>query len=228
MKNRFFMFPVLALLSADAARSAVLLTEGFDDISVLPEAGWVFLNASEPEGILTWFQGVESVFAAQGGAATSYIGANFENTSGVGIISTWLMTPELDLGNPIVVRFWTRCPGSEYPDRLRVRLSTSGSSSQPSDFSTVPLTINSNLDPGGYPVIWTLYQVTLHGAGTGRIAFHYDVTESGPDGKKGDFIGIDTLSVTAIPETTGYLALGSLLAWGSMLRVRRGRGHGEV
>ena len=55
--------------------------------------GWFFQNNSAPLGLTDWFQGNDTVFPAQAGAATAYIGANFNNTSGVGTISNWLLTP---------------------------------------------------------------------------------------------------------------------------------------
>ncbi|HSN77416.1 MAG TPA: choice-of-anchor J domain-containing protein, partial [Anaerolineae bacterium] len=53
-------------------------SEGFDDITVLP--GWFFQNNSAPLGLTDWFQGNDTVFPAQAGAATAYIGANYNNT----------------------------------------------------------------------------------------------------------------------------------------------------
>ena len=40
------------------------------------------INHSEPLGLTDWFQGNDAVFPAHSGASTSYIGANFNNTSG--------------------------------------------------------------------------------------------------------------------------------------------------
>ena len=58
------------------------VTQGFDDITTLPGAGWVQTNHSTTIGTTAWFQGNSTVFPAQWGAATSYIGANFNNTTG--------------------------------------------------------------------------------------------------------------------------------------------------
>ena len=81
-------------------------SEGFEDITVLP--GWAFQNNSSPLGLTDWFQGNDTVFPAQAGSTTSYIGANFNNTSGVGDISNWMMTPQITMNNGDTVSFWTR------------------------------------------------------------------------------------------------------------------------
>ncbi len=104
-------------------------SEDFADITTLPGMGWYFQNNSDPLGLTDWFQGNDTVFPAQAGAATAYIGANFNNTSDVGTISNWMLTPELALANGDTISFWTRtAAGSIYPDRLEMRLSTAGAS----------------------------------------------------------------------------------------------------
>src|SRR5690606_21997858 len=131
------------------------------------------------------------------------IGANFNNTAGTGTISNWLMTPEMVLQNGTEVRFWTRVPtGSTLPDRLEVRLSTAGASTDVGatatsvgDFSTVLTSINPTLASGGYPDVWTEFVLTfsdLPATTSGRVAFRYFVTGAGPTGSSSDYIGIDT------------------------------------
>lgn len=177
-------------------------SEGFDDITNLP--GWFSQNNSSPLGTTNWFQGNETVFPAQAGAPTAYIGANFNNTSGVGTISNWLLTPELTLSNGDTFSFWTRtAAGSIWPDRLQVRLSTAGASTNVGtgaedvgDFTTLLLDINPTLSAGGYPEAWTQYTITvsgLSGTTSGRFAFRYYVTNGGPSGSNSNYIGIDTV-----------------------------------
>lgn len=205
------------------AQSAVLLTEGFDNITNLAAGGWSLINVSSPVGPETWFQGNASEFQAQSGAASSYIGANFRSTGGsIGTISNWLMTPVLDLSNPLDLDFWTRTLlRSSWPDRLEVRLSTNGASVATADFSALLLSINPNLAVGGYPEAWTNYSVNINESGTGRLAFRYFVTNGGSDGANSNYIGIDTVSITAIPETSNLLALGTFLMSGALLRIRK-------
>ncbi|MBS4062744.1 MAG: DUF4623 domain-containing protein, partial [Bacteroidetes bacterium] len=105
--------PVVAtkevLSSGASMRSS--FSEGFDDITTLPAAGWALINNSAPVGTTSWFQASATApFPAHSGAATSYIGANFNNTAGTGTISNWLLTPETALANGHTMSFWTRVP----------------------------------------------------------------------------------------------------------------------
>ena len=182
--------------------------EGFENIGILSDRGWVQRNNSSPTGATGWFQGTDR-FAAHEGPEDSYIAANFNNAGGAGTISNWLMTPEMTLLNGTRIRFWTRTtappPGQEpFPDRLEVRLSTSGAGSDVGgtatsvgSFTTELLTINPDLSEQ-YPVVWTQYEIELDNItepASGRIGFRYYVTDSGPFGDNGNFIGIDTFSV---------------------------------
>ena len=191
-------------------------SEGFDDITILPE--WYFQNNSDPLGLTDWFQGNDTVFPAQAGAPTAYIGANYNNTAGVGTISNWLLTPEQTLSNGSSISFWTRtATDSIYPDRLQVRLSLLGPSTNVGtgaedvgDFTTLLLDINPTLAVGGYPEVWTQYTVTLSGipgGSSGRLAFRYYVTDGGPSGNNSDYIGIDTVEYTYIPENPPSITL---------------------
>ncbi len=177
-------------------------SEDFADITVLPD--WYVQNNSSPLGTTNWFQGNDTVFSAQAGAPTAYIGANFNNTSGVGTISNWLLTPELTLNDGDTFSFWTRTVDvPTFPDRLQVRLSTAGASinvgvgaEDVGDFTTLLLEINPTLTTGGYPNVWTQYTLMLSGipsGATGRFAFRYYVTNAGPAGANSDYVGIDTV-----------------------------------
>lgn len=191
-------------------------TENFDDITLLAGNGWFLQNNSAPVGITSWFQGTSVAgggpFDSYNGAANSYIGANFNSTTGgSGIISTWLLTPNRTFRNGDVLTFYTRKPatpggGTDYPDRLEVRLSTNGASTNVGaagnnvgDFSTLLTSVNPTLIAGGYPYVWTLYTITLSGLPaptSGRIGFRYFVTSAGPSGSNSDYIGIDNVVYT--------------------------------
>jgi hypothetical protein len=202
--------PVVAtkevLSSGASMRSS--FSEGFDDITTLPAAGWALINNSAPVGTTSWFQASATApFPAHSGTATSYIGANFNNTAGTGTISNWLLTPETALANGHTMSFWTRVPAaSSWPDRLEVRLSTNGASqdigttaTSVGDFTTILLSVNPDLTVGGYPDVWTQYTVTISGLAaptTGRIAFRYFVTGGGPSGNNSNYIGIDSFEYT--------------------------------
>jgi hypothetical protein len=192
-----------------------VITEGFDALAGtapnLCPTGWTCTNLSTPLGATNWFQGNATVFPAQAGAPTSYIGANFNNTTGTGTISNWLITPQVSFGTGAALSFWSRTStGATFPDRLEIRLSTAGASTNTADFTVVIGTINPNLAAGpgacvpaasgvaGYPDAWCQYTLTaaqgIPTSGTGRIAFRYFVTNGGPDGANSNFIGIDTFS----------------------------------
>src|SRR5689334_4117076 len=130
------------------ANAAPLLTEGFDNISTLGASGWALVNNSTPGGFQpTWFQGNGGIFPAQSGAANSYIASNFGAAGAGGNISNWLISPELFLNGGAELTFWTRSDGGSFPDRLEVRWSASGAStdvggtdSSVGDFTTLLLT----------------------------------------------------------------------------------------
>ncbi len=179
-----------------------------EDFAVVPVPGWTVQNNSVPTGSTGWFQGNTTVFPAQAGATNSYIGANFNNTTGTNTISNWLVSPNRTFSNGDQIKFWTRTTtASPFPDRLQVRLSTAGTSTNVGtgsagvgDFTTVLLDINPMYDIGGvYPEVWTEFTITLSGlAGptSGRVAFRYFVEMGGPTGDNSNFIGIDTFSYT--------------------------------
>jgi hypothetical protein len=187
--------------------SCTPITEGFDDITTLVPGGWFMQNNSQPgPGTTGWFQGNDTVFPAQGGATTSYIGTNFNNGTGVSTLSNWLLTPALSLQNGVQLTFWTRTVDTpSFPDRLQVRMSLNGASTNVGtqatdvgDFTTLLLDINPTYTTDGYPNVWTQFTVTVSGIASptqGRLALRYFVENGGPSGANSDYIGIDTLSI---------------------------------
>lgn len=211
--------------TATAVTAGCPINEGFSDVAGLVGAGWSRQNLSTPIGSTGWFQGSSAVFPAYSGATNSYVGADYNNVSGVGTISNWLLTPVLNLANGDTFSFWTRIPptGTEYPDRLEMRLSTAGSSTNVGasntsvgDFTTVLLTINPTLVTGVYPKVWTQFTATISGLATpttGRVGFRYFVTNGGM-GANSDYIGIDDakycspiLATATVPNTATSTAI---------------------
>lgn len=192
--------------AASGVVGAQAFTQDFDDITTLAGSGWFMQNNSVPLGTTAWYQGRSTAaggpFDAWNGAANSYISADFNNTTGAGTISNWLGMPNRTLRNGDVFQFYTRRPASSpYWDRLEVRLSTNGASTNVGttatafgDFSTLLLSINPALVGGVYPEVWTQYTITITGfpaPTSGRMAFRYFVTNGGPSGTYSDTIGID-------------------------------------
>ncbi|MEP6946592.1 MAG: choice-of-anchor J domain-containing protein [Acidobacteriota bacterium] len=207
----FFLFAMT--FAATNAVMAQSFTEGFDTVttnSTTPLPNWVAVNNSSPAGGTLWFQGNPAVFPAQAGATTdSYIGSNYNGTTGTGTISNWLIAPVRTFNNGDTISFYTRTTdvgAAVYPDRLQLRLSTAGASTNTGgtstsvgDFSNLLLDINPTL-VDAYPHVWTQYTVTisgLAGATSGRFAFRYFVTSGGSTGSNSDYMGIDTLAYTS-------------------------------
>jgi hypothetical protein len=205
----------VCLATAPAAGAAPLLAEGFDNISTLSGSGWALINNSTPGGSEpTWFQGVGGIFPAQSGAASSYIASNFNAAAFPGNISNWLILPEMTLNGGAELTFWTRQDVGDIADRLEVRWSSNGASTNVGatdasvgDFTTLLFTLNPSLNPTGYPTGWTRYSVFLPNMGgvDGRFAFRYNVTDTSVNG---NYIGIDTVAVESVPEPATLTLLG--------------------
>jgi hypothetical protein len=217
-----------ALALAVPASSALALTENFD---VVIPTGWTVINASVPAGTATWFQGNSAVFPAHEGAPNSYIGVNF-NSVGVGpgptdTISNWLVAPVFNFNNGDVISFWTRSASGAFPDRLQVRWSAGtgtdvgGTPESVGTFTALLLDINPGYTSSGYPTDWTQFSVTvsgLAGPSAGRVAFRYFVEDGGPLGDNSNYIGIDTFSITPVPEPAAWLLMAGGLAALSLRR----------
>ncbi|HSN56215.1 MAG TPA: choice-of-anchor J domain-containing protein [Candidatus Sulfomarinibacteraceae bacterium] len=223
MRIRTFVIVGIAAALCASPVLAQSFTEEFEDITTLTGAGWFFDNNSTTAGVLSWapsvesmtprdrgtdFQGNITVFPAFSGSG--YIADNYNATTGVGTISDWLITPVVTIQNGDTVSFWTRGPDtSSYPDRLQLRMSLAGTSTNcgtlpedVGDFTTLLLDINPTLAVGGYPNTWTQYSVTITGVGAptqGRFAFRYYVTNGGPSGSNSDYIGVDLFEYGAVP-----------------------------
>jgi len=218
MKKIYFipkvLFFIICTITGNTLFAQVTsLSESFDN--VVP-SGWTSINHSSGNG-QGWIQGDVRQFDSYSGATTSYAAASYLSVggkSGVGTINNWLITPELSLANGSTITFYTRTAfGSTYADRLEVRLSTNGASTNvgsgpegTGDFTTLLLSVNPTLEVGGYPDTgWTQYTVSLSGitgTASGRVAFRYYVTDGGSNGTNSFYIGIDEFSYeTVLPVT---------------------------
>jgi hypothetical protein len=228
VRNRLVGSLIVALVVIGAPAGAQVLVEGFDNITTLPGAGWFQANNSSPVGSTGWFQGNNTVFPAQAGAPTAYIGANFNNTAGTGTISNWLLTPELLMIDGDELKFWTRTVTTrQFPDRLQIRLSTAGASTNVGttatdvgDFTTLLLDINPTYVAENYPNVWTEFTVAITGlpggVANGRLAFRYFVENGGPNGANSDYIGIDTVSFDAAGIFLDGFESGDTTEWSAV------------
>jgi hypothetical protein len=183
---------------------ACTLTEAFCGVNQLVGMGWFMQNNSEPLGTTNWFQGDAGIFPAFDGVPNAYIAANYDNGASVATISNWLLTPVLNLENGSTLTFYTRTVDlPTHPDRLQIRMSTNGASTnvgthatEVGDFTALLVDINANYALNGYPNVWTQFTVTISGippGSTGRLAFRYFVENGGPQGFNSDYIGIDAV-----------------------------------
>jgi hypothetical protein len=238
----------VALIAASAclgtAVQAQSFFQGFND-ATLP-AGWVPINRSTAANTAaagSWRTGTAIV--DQDGnpvvnphEGTAFALVSFQSTNSTAAtgatISNWLLSPTLSLRNGDTFSFFTQTPpSSAFADRLELRLSLSGSSTDVGTtpqsvgvFTTLLLTVNPNLTVGGYPETWTQFTATitgLSGPTDGRFAFRYFVTDGGPQGNNSNIIGVDSVSYNAVPEPTTY----ALFAGGALILLavaRRQRG----
>jgi hypothetical protein len=230
------LFTGLAVLAT--ASHADSFAEGFEGAS-MTALGWTTVNRStSPSSAGVWRLGTAITDSASNPVVLPYEGAQFAvvsytsstSSSTSATLSNWLLSPVITgLNNGDTFSFFTTTtPASAYPDRLEVRLSTAGTSTNVGttttsvgDFTTVLLTINPSLAVGGYPESWTQYTATVSGLSApvdGRLAFRYFVTNGGPNGANSNIIGLDNFSyVGAVPEPGSWaLMMGGvagLLAW---------------
>ncbi|MCX7743745.1 MAG: choice-of-anchor J domain-containing protein [Flavobacteriales bacterium] len=190
-------------------------SQGFENVDSLFSAGWAQLNNSEPPGTGLWRKD-NGNFTAQNGSVNSSIICDYTSIggSGVGNISNWLFTPVQTFEFGDTLFFWTRSYANlYYPDRLEVRISNQGPSTDVGTdqfsvgvYSDLLLSINPTLDTSlsnGYPLNWKRFAVPIpssyHGQ-SGRIAFRYFVTNGGTNGINGSTIGIDNMHYKWVGE----------------------------
>ena len=216
MTIKQLMAGVVLAAAATGSQAITVLSEGFDNVATLSTAGWVQVNNSTAPLGTSWFQGNAGIFAASTGAANSYIAANFLSTgNAAGAISNWLMTPVVALDPTSMVSFLVRAAGDGFLDKLEVRVSTSGASTNVADFSTLLDSFQASTSTGWVGFSYSMGSISA--PTSGRIAFRYVVDNVAT---AGNYLGLDSVVVTsAIPEPGTYLLMGLGVA-GLMLRRR--------
>ena len=193
-----------------AVEPVTVLNETFTDFNSLNN--WSVLNFSEPAG-QSWFKGNPSNFAAQSGAGDSYAASSFLSAlNGVGAIDNWLVTPTLSLIGPSTLSFYARGENiAGFNDTMEVLFS---SLDDPTNFTV--LTTVGGVDT--FPNAWQRFNATIDHQGQGRFAFRHI-----GDAAASNYIGIDTVLVTTVPEPSVYLML--LAGLGGFAWLRRRAAH---
>ncbi|MCU0359269.1 MAG: T9SS type A sorting domain-containing protein [Bacteroidia bacterium] len=209
----------LALTISFGLKAQVIFSENFTATWTPAAQSWTTINNSSTPGTTTVFQGNGTVFPAFNGGANDYVGMNFnsQDANAAGGISTWLITPSLNISNGTVLEFATRTiAGHPFADRMQVRFSPVDNTTIPSGttsvgtYTTLLLDINPNLTTltssvvsggvvNGYPDAWAVYTVAVSGLAspvTGRFAFRYFVANGGFAGANSNYIGLDGVKVT--------------------------------
>jgi hypothetical protein len=239
MKNKFSLSLLVAGLAgmfalvngcqkdyvAPATPASRSFVEEFDTVANMYRRGWVFNNNSRPQGAATWQQGIyQAVSGKTGitfdgfpaysyqGSPDEYIFAGYLSTSAdlAGTISSWMISPELEMRNGDKVSFYTRTIAqTQFKDRLEVRLNSTDNtadvgfdSTSRGKFTTLLGAVNPNFTATGYPATWTKYEYTISGLPNTllkrRIAFRYYVSNAGSGTTaNGNAIGIDKFEFMA-------------------------------
>ena len=162
-------------------------------------SGWVLNNQSTPVGSTDWYLGDAGIFAAQAGPAESYAAANYNNAVAGGSISNWVITPTFstELAGTII-SFWAKADIFDgFSDHLAYGLSSSGGS------NTGDFTLGSAVTVSGD---WTLYTLAYGANGVGSSA-RFAIVYAG-EADLSNYVGVDTLTVTSVPEPSSMLMLG--------------------
>jgi hypothetical protein len=151
--------------------------------------------------------GANSDFCAQtmNAGCGDFVVAYLNCVRGANTISTWLVSPEIQVKNGDKIIFHTRCAQSPATkaDRLQVRMSNKQSSNvgyyanEVGDFTIMLTDINPTYSVTGYPAQWQRYTITVAGLpapSLRRFAFRYFVEDGGPDGSRSLGIGVDSVA----------------------------------
>lgn len=211
MLRKSLMATAISFAALSAQAQTVLLTENFDNYSTLVGSGWVLSNQSSTIGTTGgWYQGDQTIFTSQAGGPEAYLAANYNSTTAGGTIANYLFSPTFSTAVAGTISFWARADiAPDYFDTISYGLSSGASTGAPGalSFST---TLTGD---------WTQYTVDFASAGAGSVGrFVIEYTGSF---ETSNYIGIDTLTVTAVPEPSTWLLMGFGLAGVATVRGRR-------
>lgn len=213
MTIKQLMTGLVLVAAAGGSQADTVLSESFDNVASLPASGWAQVNNSTAPVGTAWFQGNTGIFSAAAGTPDGYVAANFVSTNAAaGAISNWLLSPVLTLDSSSELSFLVRTAGDGFLDKIEVRFSANGASTDVGssagsvgDFTALLGSFQSSADSGWVGLSYSL--LALDAPTTGRLAFRYVVDSVAT---AGNYIGIDDVAVTAVPEpaTYGLMALG--------------------
>lgn len=226
MKLKQAVSALVVCAATSGSSAAVLLSETFENVAGLAGSGWVLTNNSQPLGDSGWFQGNAGVFAAADGPADAYAGASFTGAGAGGVLSNWLITPELALDESPSLSFALRLLGDGFLDTVEVYFSSAGASADvgstatsTGDFSLLD-SFASDVDTGW--VVQSLSAGALASGTTGRFAFRFFVADTDTDG---NYVGIDSVLVRTgtapvpLPATLALAGLGLVALAGLRRRL---------
>ena len=195
--------------------------EEFDTMQNAYNRGWRWLNRSTPIGVNNWGQGPGTALMmsySSKGTNSGFAYATYEGTAGTnnGVISNWLVSPQLMMQNGDKIVFFTKTEltdatsaGRDYGARLQVAFNKSGDLSvgngnDPGNFDNVLLDINATEEeyftsfpsPVAFPGDWTRFEAKVQGLSApvkGRFAFRYFLHNAGSNGA-GLGIGVDSVA----------------------------------
>lgn len=183
--------------------------ENFDDTPInLKSRGWDFIKNNSHDGVFPfWHKGFTDNYTSHEGNPDAYISIDEEcveaNPQLTRIINSWLLTPSLKLKNGDVISFYTRTKNDFKADRLKVYLSSTDATVNPTSenngsFSNLILEINPSLQ-NTYPVTWTKYSITIQGltsVSNCKIGFQYFFSNGGRYTIYSNCLGLDTFKIT--------------------------------
>jgi len=216
MNLRNLAAPALAAALCTAAATShalpvILISEGFDNAGTPSTVGWSTQNLSSPTGTSDWSAGNDTVFAAQAGDSTSYTAVSYTSAAAGGTLSDWLISPSFSNATAVQVTLYARAAGDlGYIDQLSFGFSSGAAA--PASFSmSAPQTIASDS--------WTSYTFYLAAGSTlstARFAVQYVGSADAAN-----YVGIDSVTITAVPETSTWLLMGAGLTGVAAWRRRQ-------